>query len=150
MNHWAAIEVERGRTAAIQRNMARIGVNWFIPMELAAVRRHRRTKDKKLVEYPVLATMVFVYTDSRGLHNVMTTKYTKRVVADQNEIPICIPDNQMQRFMDAVNDWNAGVRADFERQQSRPKEKRKKWRRDIQEALAEALGNMAGQERQAA
>jgi hypothetical protein len=56
----------------------------------------------------------------------------------------------MQRFMDAVNDWNAGVRADFERQQSRPKEKRKKWRRDIQEALAEALGNMAGQERQAA
>ena len=149
MNTWIILEYEYDRPHdVICRNLNRLGVIYYNPVELRAVRSARNAPQAKSVlkEYSLLAGTVFLCGGLETARKALSTQYTEQVVSDAFEKPLEIPEFQILRFREAVTEYNNAVQKLWERGQALNLEKRKKFVKMSLDVLAEYKARAFGKE----
>ena len=145
--NWLLLEYERGRQIAVCRNMTQKGIIYYHPIELREIKPARNAPRAKsaLEEFPLLntwseegepATIMFLLGGKDTAARAMSTKYTLGISYDDFEAPIPIPEPQIDRFREAVLEWNEAVRKRWERGQATKATERQKFVKMTLETLA--------------
>lgn len=97
--NWTIIEYELGRHTAIPTSIGRLGIAYLIPLIEEYVKKAQRK-----ISRPALPRLIFVPADEFQVRTIMErVQYAEKAWRDHNGQLICIPDSEMQRFLDGLD-----------------------------------------------
>ena len=136
--NWLLLEYERDREHVVCRNMTRLGIIYYHPEEIREVRPFRNSPKSKSVlkSFPLIAGTMFLLGGIETARKALTTQYTEHVACDVFEKPLEIPTYQIERFREAVLEWNETVRKGWETGQPLPPREKQKFVPMTRELLA--------------
>lgn len=104
---WFAMSATFGRELKAKAFLESKQVKCFVPMRYEIVKDRKRGKTRKLV--PAINNLIFVYTTKEQIQSLKTLvtylQYLTNPVDGRN-LPIIVPEHQMQQFMAVCNTYN--------------------------------------------
>ena len=101
---WFAMSAPFGRVLKAKALLDSKSVKSFVPMKYEMVSDKEGNKSRKLV--PAISNLLFAYTTKENIQsikkNVSFLQYLVKREDDRN-LPIIVPDYQMEQFIKAVN-----------------------------------------------
>lgn len=104
---WFAMSATFGRELKAKTFLESKRVKCFVPMRYEIVKDKTQRKTRKLV--PAINNLIFVYTTKDRIQDLKsTTNYLQYLTkpVDGKNIPITIPEYQMQQFMAVCDTYN--------------------------------------------
>lgn len=142
--NWLILEYERDRELVVCRNMTRLGIVYYHPLETRASRASRNAPRAKslLKDYPLLPGLLFIKGGPETGRKALSTQYTEQLMTDAFDAPLVIPEYQVLRFQSAVLEYNEEVAKKWRKGQQITGERKKKFVKMTLETLQQ-LKDMA-------
>ena len=136
--NWIILEYERDRQIVVCRNMTRLGIAYYHPVEMREVRPSRNAPRSKsiLKDFALIPGTMFLRCGIEMAHKALATQYTEHVICDIFTKPLEVPEMQVLRFRAAIADWNETIRKRWERGQDTKATERHKFVKMTLETLA--------------
>ena len=107
---WFAMSAPYRRELIAKEFLEQRGIDCFVPMKEALVEKRNGSKRRQMV--PAIHNLIFVHTTKETIkylkQGVNFLQYCTRPVAGKN-VPIIVPDYQMQQFIAITNASNASI-----------------------------------------
>lgn len=107
---WFAMSATYGRELKAKAFLESKHIKCFVPMRYEIVRDKILGKTRKLI--PAINNLIFVYTTKERIQVLKSTieylQYLTKPVGGKN-IPIIVPEYQMQQFIAACNTYNDNI-----------------------------------------
>ncbi|MBR2360203.1 MAG: UpxY family transcription antiterminator [Bacteroidaceae bacterium] len=104
---WFAMSATFGRELKAKDFLEKEDVECFIPMKYEIIKDRKQGKTRKLV--PAIHNLLFVHTTKERIQALKTglsyLQYLTKPLDGRN-IPIIVPDNQMQQFITVCNTYD--------------------------------------------
>lgn len=130
---WAVLETEPAREVAVFKQACKKGLECQMPLDLREYRAGKARR-RALKEVPLIPRHIFVRGTLCALEQVPEIKYAKGLKRDKRDEQFrawAISDRQMERFINAIEQWHL---------QNRPKNITIKSFQELQEFLDSLAG----------
>ena len=139
MSNWAILQFEFSREIPVTRNMNRLGITYFNPIEVREIKASRNAPRVKSIlrEYSLIPGKMFIRGGPAEAHKAISTQYVEKVLTDAFENIIAIPEFQVLRFQSTILEYNEEIRKAWQNNQQIAAPKLQKKYKSLREAFQE-------------